>query len=278
MNLNSQVPSWLSPEEELALRSGLKGRLASEFCLLQGRADALTRYLEKRAPAPVRDLGVKLLAEMKQSIATLERLSDSAADLALGAFMDPGAEGKTAQPVELVEFVGDFAACANEELAAAHNPLRVTVQTNGLLWTKAEVPLLTVLLANLLSNAARGGARHAVFRCTADRQLHYKDDGRGLNQVATQLLRDGILDQSLADNGGIGLLLIRQYAAAMGWTPLCPPQSSEQGTDLSFQLPPFQPDADCFLLEDDTLTRQMRQEQFHRLLQRELAAMIVGHE
>lgn len=274
MNFTSQAPSCLQPEEELALHSGLKGRLAGEFCLLQGRVDALTRYLERRAPAPVRELGVKLLTEMKQNITTLERLSDSAADLAIGAFLEPSSEGKPAPPIELVEYLSEFVACANEELAAVHNPLRIVAQGTGLLWTRAETSPLTVMLANLLSNASKNGARKALLRCEPDRRLYYDDDGRGLNEAAVQLLRNGVLEQGLLDNGGVGLLLVRQYAGSMGWTLLCPQQSNEQGTHLAFQLPPFQANLDYFLLEDDTLNRQIRQEQLHRLLQKEFAATL----
>ena len=70
---------WLSEEDHLALRGGLKGRMAKEFCVLQGQSEALYRYMDCHAPEPLRSAGMKTLAEMRQSITVLERLAKSAA-------------------------------------------------------------------------------------------------------------------------------------------------------------------------------------------------------
>ena len=69
---------WLSEEDCLALRGGLKGRMAKEFCVLQGQSEALYRYMDCHAPEPLRSAGMKTLAEMRQSITVLERLAKSA--------------------------------------------------------------------------------------------------------------------------------------------------------------------------------------------------------
>ena len=86
---------WLSEEDRLALRGGLKGRMAKEFCVLQGQSEALYRYMDCHAPEPLRSAGMKTLVEMRHSITVVERLAKSAADLALGAVLGPPLDRKS---------------------------------------------------------------------------------------------------------------------------------------------------------------------------------------
>ena len=246
-----QVDSWLLPPEDLSLRGGLKGRLAGEFCLLESQVDALTRCLDKQASPAIRPLCLKMLAEMKQSLAVLERLADNAADLAEA-----------------------FSACANEELVVYRRPLRVELgRMPAMLWVRMDEIFLDGILGNLISNAVACGGAHVRLFCTPERKLIYEDDSRGLDAAGLALLRDGVLDQRLLDTGATGLLIVRAYAAALGWALACPAQPQGGGVRLEFSLPPCEPDPGRILLEDDTLSRHLRRERLHRGMQRELTAL-----
>ena len=82
-----------------------------------------------------------------------------------------------------------------------------------------------------------------------------------------------MLDQRLLDTGATGLLIVRAYAAALGWALACPAQPQGGGVRLEFSLPPCEPDPGRILLEDDTLSRHLRRERLHRGMQRELTAL-----
>lgn len=254
------------------LRGGLKGRLAEDFCVLQGTVDALTRYLEQQAPEPVRSTGLDALQEMSRRIQRLERLADNAADLALGAQLR---QLRPALPLELVGHLRELCACAQEELAACGHTVRLTVRTQAPegLWLEADDALVNSLMANLLSNSVRAGADMVELTCTADRRLVYRDNGPGPDPAVQSLLTEGTLTADLLNHGATGLLLVREYAAALGWTP---ERTAEKmaGFCLTFALPQHCPDPSRLVLADDAGTRAHARELCRYRLRREFAATL----
>ena len=76
-------PHWetdaLSDDQQLAIRGGLRGRLAEEFCVLQCELDALVHCVERDGALTARATVLSLLDKMTSRIQRLERLSDHAA-------------------------------------------------------------------------------------------------------------------------------------------------------------------------------------------------------
>lgn len=258
-------------QPDLALRGGLKGRLAGDFCVLQGMVEALTRYLEKEAPEPVRATGLEALDEMARRLRRLERLSANAADLALGAAL----RGlHVSQPMDLAACLREVCDCSNEELSACGAALRMSLcdQTmTGDLWLEGDVALVGGIAANLMSNALVAGAGRIKWTCTDDRRLLYRDDGPGLPGAAADLLRGKVPEGVVPAVGGTGLLLVREYAAALGWTLEVGEQSG--GLALTFILPQHVPDPSGLLLSDDSHARQCRSCALRQLFRRELAVL-----
>lgn len=267
-NLTDRI--W--PEKMDPLRGGLKGRLAEDFCVLQGEVDALTRYLDQQAPEPVRSTGLDSLREMNRRIRRLERLADNAADLALGAQLR---RLRAPLPMELTEHLCALCACASEELAACDHPLQVIFhdRTQGGLWLEADDNLINSLLANLLSNSARAGADRVELTCTADRRLLYRDNGSGADAAALALLTQGKAEEPFLARGGTGLLLVREYAAALEWK-CCPAQQPEKGFAVDFVLPAHCPDPSQLVLADDAKQMECRHAACRRCMQQEFAATL----
>lgn len=261
------------PENGNPLRGGLKGRLAEDFCVLQGTVDALTRYLEQQAPEPVRSTGLDTLREMSRRIQRLERLADNAADLALGAQLR---QLRPALPLELVEHLRALCACAEEELAACGHAARLTLrdETSGGLWLEADDALINSLLANLLSNSVRAGADRVELTCTADRHLVYRDNGPGTDPAVQAALTEGTVDADLLNKGATGLLLVREYAAALGWE-LEPTADENAGFSVTFALPQHCPDPSLLVLADDAKSKEHKQALCRHRLRREFSAVLV---
>ena len=180
-----------------------------------------------------------MLAEMKQSLAVLERLADNAADLARGTALGSRPVTEPVPQRDLAEYLEAFSACANEELAVYRRPLRVELgQMPAMLWVRMDEIFLDGILGNLISNAAACGGAHVRLFCTPERKLIYEDDSRGLDAAGLALLRDGVLDQRLLDTGATGLLIVRAYAAALGWTLACPRSRRAAGCGWNFRCPP----------------------------------------
>lgn len=258
-------------QPDIALRGGLKGRLAGDFCVLQGMVEALTRYLEKEAPEPVRATSLEALQEMRHRLRRLERLSGNAADLALGSAL----RGlRASRPMELIASLQEICACSNEELAACGAALRLSFcdQTRDrALWLEGDVALVDGIAANLMSNALVAGARQIRWICTDDRRLLYRDDGPGLPDAAAALLSGRMPEGGIPAVGGTGLLLVREYAAALGWQLAV--ERSAEGAALTFSLPDHSPDPSSLLLADDTHARQCRESALRQLLRRELSVL-----
>ena len=271
MNTENRNDQTLSENFDL-LRGGLKGRLAEDFCVLQGTVDALTRYLEQQAPEPVRSTGLDTLQEMTRRIQRLERLADNAADLALGSQLR---RLRAPLPMELAGHLRIFCDCAREELAACGHPAQVRLlnETQDGLWLEADEALVNSLLANLVSNSVRAGADTVEPTCTADRRLLYRDNGPGADSAAMELLTGESISGNLLNCGGTGLLLVREYAAALGWD-LQAAAGETSGFALTFALPEYRPDPSQLLLADDANQKRQTESLCRYRLHREFAAVL----
>ena len=87
-------------------------------------------------------------------------------------------------------------------------------------------------------------------------RLYYRDNGPGLPEDAAALLESGVWSDRLLEQGGLGLPLIRAYAAAMGWTLKV---EREAGTCVCFSLPPCTLDLGSMVLESTAGTPSQRQ-------------------
>lgn len=267
---NRNDRNW--PENCDLLRGGLKGRLAEDFCVLQGTVDALTRYLEQQAPEPVRSTGLDTLREMSRRIQRLERLADNAADLALGSQLR---RLRAPLPLELSGHLRSFCACAREELAACGHPAQIRLQdeTENGLWLEADDALINSLLANLVSNSVRAGADTVELTCTADRCLRYRDNGPGADDAVMELLTGDAVSGTLLHSGGTGLLLVREYAEALGWK-LQGKTENTAGFALDFMLPQYCPDPSQLVLANDAKQKEQDEALCRYRLRREFSAVL----
>lgn len=200
----------------LAVQGGLQGRFAQSFCVLQNTVEALSVCIEHSHDPALRQQAAEILAQLRGTIAEVQRLADNAAGIAVN-----GARGAafSLQPLDLPGYLADFCATANAELRARGLGARVVLGAGpAALVALGDASLLDALLCNLLSNSlqARRDATVALC-CTANRRLVYRDDGPGLPPAAAALLEGGLPDACLLDQGGTGLLLVRECAAALGW-------------------------------------------------------------
>lgn len=260
----------LTQEDRLVLRGGLHGRLAEEFCILQCEVDALVRCVEREDAQTARATLLSVLEEMMPRIRRLERLSDNAADLALGTLLR---RQRQMVPLDLVWHIQDFCQIANEELAACGSALRVQVKAPvGRLWIETDERLVDGILANLFSNAAAIGAHTVTLTISEAQTLLYADDGPGPSAAVQALLRDGTLEKGLLAQGGTGLLIVREYADAIHWSLFLPPETGA-GLRLGFRLPSPPEDRESLVLRDDSVERDLRSRRQRAMLQREFAAL-----
>ena len=208
-----------TPDDGLALRGGLRGRMAGTFCTLQSSLEALQRYLVCNASPQVRRETLPLLQAMFDSIAGLERLCANSARLATGV-LTRGSEELA--PLELGGYLARIRFL--DESGAAGT------------WTMADGSLLDGILMNLLSNLLqlrRDGVLSLTLR--PDRALCCADNGPGMElSAARALLEQGQPSGELLGRGALGLLLVRDYAAAMDWRITVEPGP---GLCIRFALP-----------------------------------------
>lgn len=235
--MSTENKSLASERENALLHGGLRGRMAGAFCTLQSSVDALQRYLANSASPDVYDTARTMLEEMTDRIAALERLSGNAAELACGV-MTRGAEELS--PLELTGYLNETAACVNEELAIRGFAARLIVEKNAEpLWVLATTGLVDGIVVNLLSNLLQAQPGSKMYLTPGPgRTLLYRDEGPGLQkETAVALLEQGKAPLRLRDNGSIGLLLVREYAQAMGWTVRVEPG---EGLCIRFAFPDFE--------------------------------------
>lgn len=235
--MSTENKSLASERENALLHGGLRGRMAGAFCTLQSSVDALQRYLANSTTPDVYDTARAMLEEMTDRIAALERLSGNAAELACGV-LTRGAEELS--PLELTGYLNETAACVNEELAIRGFATRLIVEKNAEpLWVMATTGLVDGIVVNLLSNLLQAQPGSKMYLTAGPgRTLLYRDEGPGLQkETAVALLEQGKPPLRLRDNGSIGLLLVREYAQAMGWTVHVEPG---EGLCIRFEFPDFE--------------------------------------
>lgn len=261
-DLQSHLLAAAAPQEqEYALRGGLKGRFAGDFCVLQSSIEALSRYLETQTTPEVCRTAQEMLGEMTRRVIRLERLADNAAELALGGALG---QNRSFRLVELQAYLDRFCDCVAEELVLNGLSVRLGWQRNedGDFYLQGDPGLMDALLANLVSNSAAQHCSEILLRCEsgaspdAMRWLLYRDNGPGLGAEGRLLLEQGALSRSLIEQGGTGLLLVRQYADALGWQIRL---EQEPGFGLRFGLPPFRVESALEALRSEAGERQEQQ-------------------
>lgn len=265
--MSTENKSLASERENALLHGGLRGRMAGAFCTLQSSVDALQRYLANSATPDVYDTARAMLEEMTDRIAALERLSGNAAELACGV-LTRGAEELS--PLELTGYLNETAACVNEELAIRGFGARLIVEkTAEQLWVMATTGLVDGIVVNLLSNLLQAQPGSKMYLTPGPgRTLLYRDEGPGLQkETAVALLEQGKPPLRLRDNGSIGLLLVREYAQAMGWTVHVEPG---EGLCIRFAFPDFEMPAAWRALWDAAAENRTRTGLLASRLNREL--------
>ncbi len=265
--MSTENKSLASERENALLHGGLRGRMAGAFCTLQSSVDALQRYLANSATPDVYDTARAMLEEMTDRIAALERLSGNAAELACGV-LTRGAEELS--PLELTGYLDETAACVNEELAIRGFGARLIVEKPAEpLWVMATTGLVDGIVVNLLSNLLQAQPGSKMYLTPGPgRTLLYRDEGPGLQkETAVALLEQGKPPLRLRDNGSIGLLLVREYAQAMGWTVQVEPG---EGLCIRFEFPDFEMPAARRALWDAAAENRTRTSLLASRLNREL--------
>ncbi|MGN0984310.1 MAG: sensor histidine kinase [Gemmiger sp.] len=218
--------------QEQLLRGGLHGRFAQSFCVLQTTLDAMQSALREQASPALQNSMRPLLEEMRRRLPVLERLADQAADIAMGGALR---ELHKMQPVELVSTLRMFCDCVSEELVKRESQASIVLEEAGLpavMAIQGDGGLIGAILSNLLSNSLRSRPDVQIrLQLTPDRRLRYEDNGPGLPEPAWKLLVQNELAGDLLRGGGTGLLLVREYAACLGWQP------AREGKALVFVLP-----------------------------------------
>lgn len=224
-------------EREYALlRGGLHGRMAGGFCTLQGSVDALQRYLAGNTTPEVYDAARVMLEQMTGKIAALERICGNAAELACGVVTRGAAE---LEPLELSDYLRETLGCINEELAIRGLDVRTVVEEKAKpVWVMATTGLVDGILVNLLSNLIQACPDGKMILCLGPgRTLSYRDNGPGMEKtMALELLEQGKAPDRLLGQGSIGLLMVREYALAMGWSVHV---EEGDGLGIRFDLPEF---------------------------------------
>lgn len=253
-------------ELALALRGGLHGRFRSSFHLLENALEVLTDQMQRCVtPAQYQTLQ-PLLTQIQEQLVLLRRLGEHSADAAVAPMLR---QICTPRPMDLLGQLRDTAELFNEIAVQEELPLRAAVEAGPetrTLLTMGDDILCAGLLANLLSNSvAERQTAHITLAC-APGAFCYLDDGPGMEADARALLQEGTWSDRLLEQGGLGLPLVRAYAAAMGWQI----QVGEgPGTQVEFTLPPCQLDVEDMVLESAGALPHLRQRR-RQDLQREL--------
>lgn len=256
---------------DVSLQGGLKGRFAGEFCVLQSSIEALAAYLETKTDPQVHQLALKMLREMELRVIWLERLSDNAADLALGSALH---NTSVQSVVDMKTWLQEFCEKMQYELDRHHLALQLiceheTEEESTLM--QGQLSLMDGLLVNLVTNAASVAGCSCVHLKADASGLRYWDDGPGLPMEARLLLSQGAVSQKVRDQGYTGLPLVRAYAAALGWETVI---ENGEGTSLLFRIPALVPQKQTLYNADGEAERRARlEEQRADFFRREFTAV-----
>lgn len=263
----AEMPAAVQEHTMRLLRGGLHGRFAQSFCVMQNSLDAMESVLQAGADPALREALQPMVEEMERRLPALMRLADQAADLAVGSALR---ELYRPEPVEIVSCLAELCVCIDEELALRGSKAAIRLDTAGIpevIGVSGSRPLIDGLMANLLSNSLRGTPDAQItLRLGGGLRLLYEDSGPGLPAEAWALLLDGTWEQGLLHSGGTGLLLIREYAACMGW------QIGREGKAVVFTMPPAPTD---FTLCSSAARDLLHGEQCRKRIGRELDALFL---
>lgn len=254
-------------ELAMALRGGLRGRFRNSFHLLENAFEVLDDRMAHCVTPAEYDTLRPLLQQIEEQLLTLQRLGEHAADAAIAPVLH---QACVPHPMELLGQLREVTELLNEIFlqeslqAEAHLEADASLQV---LLTMGDYTLLNGLLANLVSNSLAAGQPVRITLHCACGQLLYRDDGPGLPEDAAAMLQQGVWSDRLLDRGGLGLPLIRAYAAAMGWTLTV---LDGPGTCLQFALPACEVDLGSMVLESAP-ERQREREHRRRDLRLELS-------
>lgn len=253
-------------ELAMALRGGLRGRFRQSFHLLENAFEVLDDQMAHCVTPTEYETLRPLLQQITEQLLILQRLGNHAADAAVAPVLH---QVCVPRPMELLGQLRELAVLCNEILLQETADASVSVEASDslpVLLTMGDDTLLNGLLANLVSNSLAAGIPVKITLCCTPGQFCYRDNGPGLPEDAAALLTGGVWSERLLERGGLGLPLIRAYAAAMGWDLTV---EKGPGTCLRFTLPPCAVDLGSMMLESATATPAQR-ERRRRALQQEL--------
>lgn len=256
-----------------ALNGGLKGRFRNSLNTVGNAFEALADYLKHNTTPVEYQKVVPLLDEMDNQFALLYRLADYTADAALGHVLH---QVYQPAPMDLLQPIKMACELFGEEMAQVDGKatLQLSYGDLELLPAIGERHMVCALLANLLSNAIQARADCTVRLHCARGQITCWDNGPGLSPDMCALLERGELTAELLDEGGMGLLLVHQYAAAMGWQ-ITTELPADGGTSICFALPPLPTEhtgGQQVSLQSDVTTAYRDRMYCRNLLHREILA------
>lgn len=255
-------------EQELimALRGGLRGRFRQSFHLLENAFEVLDDRMAHCVTPEEYETIRPILQQITEQMLNLQRLGEHAADAAIAPVLH---QACAPRPMDLLGQLRELTGILNEILLQESVEASVQVENAEnlqVLLTMGDDTLLNGLLANLVSNSLAAGLPVQITLLCEPGRLCYRDNGPGLPEDAVSLLEGGVWSDRLLEQGGLGLPLIRAYAASMGWTLTV---EKGGGTCLSFALPPCAMDLGEMVLESAAKTpvqRQRRRQELWREL------------
>lgn len=254
----------------MALRGGLRGRFQNSFHLLENAFEVLDERMMHCVTPTEYDTLLPLLRQIQEQLQILHRLGEHAADAAVAPVLQ---QLCTPHPMELIGQLREWCALFEEIVTPERQNVTARVQTSGnlsVLLTMGDDTLLGGLLANLLSNSLAADGPIQITLACAPGTFCYTDNGPGLSEDARELLAHGQWSSRLLEQGGLGLPLIRAYAAAMGWQLTV---GEGPGTCVRFALPPCAVDLGEMVLESAGAKMPL-QEQRRQYLRRELRPVL----
>lgn len=245
-------------EQELimALRGGLRGRFRQSFHLLENAFEVLDDRMAHCVTPEEYETIRPILEQISEQMVSLQRLGEHAADAAIAPVLH---QVCAPRPMDLLGQLRELTGILNEILLQESVDASVQMEAAEnlqVLLTMGDDTLLNGLLANLVSNSLAAGLPVQITLSCEPGRLCYRDNGPGLPEDAVSLLEGGVWSDRLLEQGGLGLPLIRAYAAAMGWTLTV---EKSGGTCLSFALPPCAVDLGDMVLESAAKTPVQRQ-------------------